>query len=227
MLFWGTGQIAMVDSYVVSEQPFYLTRNSQSYTAGYWAFNGVPNYAYVSTPSDNGLYCYDIRSSWYYCGTNLSIYASSTDGNSGFTNFSLTTTDFDFSNSNYDFNFYKTGLGVIAGSDPEPLPDVSEIEANAFHNMAVTMRTSYAGPVNNSSVVCHFNYGWNNYILTYPNLFKQLSDYTATLIYVSATGTESELTFTFSSEYNIEMILNQRNHMTNDGSENFEPSLVI
>ena len=190
--------MAIVNNYVVSASPFYVFKNFACNSSGTISLEGnLSGYGhapiFVSAAENNGLYCYQLTSWQGGSGINMcdmDIFAPSTDGSTGFTNFSVTSTNLDLNGNNYNFNFLKSGYGIIGGSDPQPI-SVGDAQANAYHNMNVTMRNSYSGFGKNGNLWGHMYINWNDYIRSFPELFDFNYDYHIVLKFVTATGTES------------------------------------
>lgn len=141
-----TGSLAIVNGYLVSDAPFTFFR--LYYMSGAWEWGNRDVYLVTGT-SDNGYYCYDM-STFYnaeaaggFFFTDLPVYAGSSDGSTGFQTFTLSSTDFDFSN-NYDFNFLRTNDFIVSVGQPNNSGSgINTGESDAYHYLNFNMNNSY------------------------------------------------------------------------------------
>lgn len=206
----GEGQIALVDNYIVSEKPFFYTTNLKTDNATSWSFNGVPDIIYVSSKQTNGYYCSNYSGNLRYTGTNMSCYASSSNGSTGFTNFSVSSTDFSFENDNYDFNFLKTGFGIIAGSDPVPEDEDNSVLGQYYTYAQVN---GNFGPSSNTSLSVHASFSMNEYMRTHPEEYKVNIDYVVIPFIV-----QGNHYFQCHHEYSLGSLIGYGHYQVPDGS---------
>ena len=169
----GNGNISIVNGYLVSNAPFTFFR--LYYISNAWDW-GNSNIYQVSSVSNNGLYCYDMTTFYNaeaasgFFFTDLPIYAGSADGVTGYTNFSTDSTDFDFSNVNYDFNFLRTGNFIISPGEPLPEPEPESSFQGQFYNYAGV--NGYFQGLNNNGVLWISNFSFNEYMRLHPEEYK-------------------------------------------------------
>ena len=165
--FSGSGNFAIIKNYIVSDAPFTLI--------GYClprAYSQNVFIADIQEPSGNGFYCQSapwFQSAYGTLGTyvNCPMYLPSSDGASGFTNFSDESTDFTFSGNNFDFNNnLKNGIIV----DPSA-PQESETEKVSKSYMNFYATDSYAGDA--LTMMYHnINFNPNDYMRLHGEQFQ-------------------------------------------------------
>lgn len=169
----GSGHFAIVQNYIVSDDVFSVIVIRSD------AYQGTHNYAWgntISVPSGNGFYCYDIRydldSNANICYTDMSIYRSSLDGDSGFTNFSISSSDLDLSGNttNYEFNNLLNQDLIIdnvnGGSGEDSLNSVGK-----HYNFAY-LDVRYSGFEDSSGFLLDTRWTFNDYIMQHPEEYQ-------------------------------------------------------
>lgn len=202
-----THEIAIINGYVVSSEPFHLM--SYRYESG--VFNLKSNYGaqvHVTSQSANGLYCANISTDLMSAlgnlvsFTDLPIYFPSSDEQTGFTNFSVSETDFSFEEENYNFNYFLSD-NMIVNPNPAPVPEPEPEDNLTQYNMKFGITSFYAA--NSLNIVYHnMRIQWNQYTLDHPEHYWLCADYyiqyqdrtmgTPTTFYFNGTDLESSET---------------------------------
>lgn len=177
MMFGSDSPVVFVDGYAVSQSPII-------YVCGYYQYSNnsllqidpfSPLVSEINSASDNGLYCVAFRQGYDYpCPnfTNMPVYISSSDGDTGFETFTSASTDFSFDNleSYHNFNIQMTNNMF---TDPNvPVPDegldmTNLIEKNAYANL-----TAYISGYNDSSCQLHMNFSLPEFIRHNPQYYS-------------------------------------------------------
>lgn len=179
----GSGHFAIVNQYgvstqrpiVISDQPFVV-----GYTR-YMAYFGTINVVglvNVDTLSENGFYVYD-AGGVLGCGlTNIPIYCPSSDGKSGYTNYSSTSTDFSFSGDNFNFNNLLANDIVIDPNPPQENPDeVQPFSSLGLNFVFGSVDPEFISASDDSGIFAEYNFHLNSYMLTHPDEFTFHMEY--------------------------------------------------
>lgn len=182
--FWSSGHIAFIQSptvnggsaMVVSDQPIqYIYTRSMAYFGdivtvglGEWDVQG-----------DNGLYNYILEGfPMFIPYTDMPIYIPSSDGGTGFTNFTPSATDFSFSGDNYNFNnLLRSGQAVDPNAPSAPVE--SEIEKVSKSYMNFYSSDFYGGQAL-SEVYHSINFNPNEYMRLHGEQFQIAVQHTMT-----------------------------------------------
>lgn len=218
------GYCCLVNQYIVSESPFSFV---------YWESGSTLRALSVNEASGNGYYCLNLTNYAYgnadyrLCFTDLDIFVSSSDGGSGFTTFALdTTNNFDINyQDNYNFNYLKSDDLIVGSGDPDGGDVTNSAIENAYHNMAISIRKKYSGWDNAGFLWGHYYMSYNDYILTYPELFDLHTDYKIKLKFVTYSGTESEYEYDWDGVYNFRDIFDRKNNSS--WSESFRQAILM
>lgn len=195
----GTGNFAYVfwnnHNWVVSDAPF-TAGIHQKYPSG-----GNYNIVNVTTASANGLYMLTNYDGFRTIFVDMPIYVPSSDGSSGFTTFTASTTDFSFSDENYDFNYILKEDLVVNPNAPSNIPTV--VNPNSKYYMNAGLNTYFYG---NSLHNFNIGYNWtgNNYLDLHPEQFNVHTDLRVTFGY----GSRSQEIFSTSLEYPYSYVRN-------------------
>lgn len=199
----GSGNIALVNGYLVSDAPFYYIMIQDR---GYWYIreNNVNDHGSITSVSSNGYYVFDLYSKFnsysnYTVLSDINIYFSTSDGSSGYTNFSIDSTDFNFDSDNYNFNFLKTEGKIKGSADPEPIPDSNGIVEYAKSRMNFGMSSQYLGGKRLNNSIHRLRINYPQVMRNNPELFTVKGSYTA------AMTIEGEGTYQY--EYNRSLIV--------------------
>lgn len=209
----GDGNICLIGNYFVSDNYFTVLRLSYS-NSTVPSFNSV---GYCNSVSENGYYCYDLTNTGTQARisaitfTDINIYYPSSDGVSGFTNFSTSSTDFSFSNENFNFNRFKSEDIIISPADPEPEPEQLDIGQHyTYANV-----TGNFGPTSNSSIAFDGSFQMNEYMRTHTNEYKVNFDF-----FVIPFITDGNHYFQIHKEYDLWALVGSGHYMVPDGSFN-------
>lgn len=205
--FNGNGKFCYIDGWVVSDSPFI-------YTIGVW-YNGNYNFyissqnVSVSSAQGNGLYCYNLSQN-YTVFTDMNVYLSSSDGGSGFTTFTLESTDFDFDAENYNFNYVKTGDLIISPADPLPMPEGS----NIGQHYTYAGIDAYFTDGNASSVILNYNISPNEYMRLHPYEYDVNFRFYAVIVTNDTEHPNIRLTYSYNTMQGAEMAINNNRNYT-------------
>ncbi|MBR0147322.1 MAG: hypothetical protein IJM25_11770 [Eubacterium sp.] len=199
MTMLGTGNFAYVfwnnHNWVVSDAPF-AVGIKQKYPSG-----STYNVINVTTASANGLYLLTNYDGFRTVFVDMPVYVPSTDGSSGFTTFNVNTTDFSFSNENYDFNYILKEELVKNPNAPSNIPTV--VNPNSKYYMNAGLNTYFYGnSLHNFSI--GYNWTGNNYLDLHPEQFNVHTDLRVTFAY----GNRSQEIFSSSLDYPYSYIRN-------------------
>lgn len=164
-----SGIVACISGVVVSTEPIYYIELTSNGTTTWNAAGALPLQS-VTSVSGNGFYCLQTGSyfhlgNYYLAFTDLPIYLPSSDGYSGFYNFSLESTDYSTLIDCYDFNYIKEGNFFTGPNDviPEPPSDsIHYLNANVSANLV-------GSPFN--SLYLDTKFYPNSYIQLHPEQF--------------------------------------------------------
>lgn len=174
--FWSSGHIAFIQSptvnggsaMVVSDQPIQYI-----YTRGMAYFGDIVTVGLGEwdVQGDNGLYNYILEGfPMYIPYTDMPIYIPSSDGGTGFTNFTPSATDFSFSGDNYNFNnLLRSGQAVDPNAPSAPVE--SDIEKVSKSNMIFTSSDRWSGDTL-SGMYHTYNFNANNYMKEHGEQFQ-------------------------------------------------------
>lgn len=163
-------EMAVLGSYVVCESP--ITRII------IWVGWGDSTYTISSVQTVNeanyyGFYAFHVNasSSYYYMPsfTNLSLYAPSSDGKSGFNSYE--SFSFDNVNDYYDFNYQITGNYFVDPNAPDPV-----LPSQDKYNLKFKATSFYAAD-NYEKFYENFRFNWNTYTLDHPESYYFCSNY--------------------------------------------------
>ena len=210
--FWSSGDLCFIETsdangyFVVSNQPIQYI-----WTRGMAYFDDIVTVGLGewSTQSDNGLYCYALNDSPLEIPfTDLPIYIPSTGGDTGFTSFTPTTTDFTFSGNNYNFNSLLRDSVVVDPNGGGGHVD-SEIERVSKSSMIFTSSDSWNGSAL-EGMTHTYNFNPNDYMRLHGEQFQIVVEHSA--VYKDSTmNTVVDFTFpTYSIK--VDMLLAQSNN---------------
>lgn len=168
------GNVAIVNHWIVADAPIVI--GYREFSNG--AFGNFQQTYNIDTASDNGFYCWDINTYNGYGARfyDLDLFLSSSDGESGFTSFDLTSTDFSFSGNNYNFNYLKTGNYINVPSDPEPLPEDTYGDY-VKSRMNFSMSSYYIGGKMLNNAKQHITIVWPEVVINNPENFYIYAEY--------------------------------------------------
>lgn len=204
--FNGSGTFKMVNGFVISDSPFI-------YSTGSWYNNGYTFYSSgkninISQASGNGFYCCPVNFGQVVF-TDLDINISSSDGSSGFTNYSANSTDYVINNENFNFNYVKENGFIVSPADPIIEPELNII--GQYYTYA-NVSGSFA-PSSNTSLGAHLSINANEYMRTHPEEYKVNLDY-----YVIPFITDGNHYFQCHHEYDLSSLIGGGHYQIPDGS---------
>lgn len=181
--FWSSGHIAFIQSptvnggaMVVSDQPIqYIYTRSMAY----WGDIVTVGLGEWDVQGDNGLYNYFLESfPMYIPYTDMPIYIPSSDGGTGFTNFTPSATDFSFSGDNYNFNnLLRSGQAVDPNAPSAPVESDIEKVSKSYMNF---YSSDFYGGQALSEVYHSINFNPNEYMRLHGEQFQIAVQHTMT-----------------------------------------------
>lgn len=160
----GSGNICIIGSYIVSDAPFVFFETSYPHS-----YTNETGYYSIDTPENNGFYCLQLTgfTTSYDSGAgfcNCPMYLPTSDSSSGFSTFSMASTDFSFESDNYNFNTLLTGNIVVNPNAPLAPSTPSG------HYLNNALRTVYERAGSDIDVWSYWTF--NQYVKLHPEEFN-------------------------------------------------------
>ena len=204
------GKCAIADAYVVSESPFHFI---------YADSGGSTRVVNVTSAEQSGLYMLYLptyafgNADYTIAFTSLDVYMSSSDGESGYTTLTTSSTDLDLSSTDlYNFNNLKRDGIIINSGDPNPDPEPVFEPKGQFYNYCYV--DGAVNPISSSSYDTHLRFSFNEYMRTHPDEFVVRVMSFATLYM----GNNSTPSFKYNHEFPLTYVTNKMSHFDSDNS---------